>query len=351
MHVPAFEERVTKGQKRLVAGPDTQALLPLAYPWLYDQYKNGIQNLWTPEEIGMAEDKLQYPDLPPNLKRQYDYLLSMLTTMDMFVTDAVATCLQKHASAPELRQWLSLQQFQEALHSDSYAYIIQEIGLDQDEVFNRYLTEPTLYAKIELAQQYMGLAEKADPSTTEGMADLIVAYTFLSLMFEGVWFLLGLSAGSYASKQAGLMRGTEDQFTYIRRDEILHVSTGLQVIRALIEEHPEAWTDMTRERILAMVRKSMKAENEFVKATYRGLPQLTAEDYMEQARFQAEKLLRRLQLSLYPEAKETLPWLSIEQRRETNFFERRVTEYRKGVDLAFGAQVPINEIDGWQETD
>ena len=62
MHIPAFGNIIDNHAKKLVFGPPTQALLPVKYQDIYDAYKNGIQNNWTPEEIGLGEDKLEYPE-------------------------------------------------------------------------------------------------------------------------------------------------------------------------------------------------------------------------------------------------------------------------------------------------
>ncbi len=259
MHLPNFGQITPISERRLVGGPPTQSLLPLKYSWLYNTYKKGQQNFWLPQEVGMGRDKEEYYTLPPNVKRQYDLLFSMLTTMDLVVTEAVDVSLMRHASAPELRQWLALQGFQEAVHTDSYTLMAEEIGLDPDEVFTRYLTNPALYAKIAMCGRYSemldSLTDLADP---EQMEKFLTAYAFFSLILESLWFYVGLSAGTYPTRFLGKMTGTNDQFTFIRKDESLHYSVGLTVIGDIIRESPHIDRHRLNRQILNLVSEGLR---------------------------------------------------------------------------------------------
>jgi len=346
MHFPQFGQTITQAEKHLIFGPPTQALLPLKYPEIYDAYKAGIRNNWTPEEIGLNEDRIQYREMTEGVKHQYDLVLSMLTVMDMVVTDSLSDVMGA-ASAPEFRAWLARQQFDEANHSDSYAYIIDGIGLKQQEVFDRYLTDKTLYAKVEMAEEavqklqlaYSTFEAAQQDSNTCTMAaaisTFIEGYAFFPLILEGTWFTMGLKCGTYASQFHGQMRGTADQFAYILRDEQLHTVTGLRALRLIKHEHPEAWTSDVVNYIKKMAEKGIELEREFATNAYHNLPGLPLNDYIEHCQYQCEQWLRQLDISVWPEARPRLKWLteSIETRKETNFFERRVTEYQAGTGL------------------
>ena len=343
MHIPEFQQIATVGERRLVGGPATQSLLPLKYGWLYNIYKKGRNNFWLPEEVGMGEDKLQYATLEPNLRHQYDWLFSMLTTLDEVVTEAVGADIMPHATAPEFRQWLALQCFQEAVHTDSYTMMAEEIGLDPDEVFTRYLQEKPLYDKIEMAGKYAGRLAGLKTETPEQIEEFLCAYAFFPLILEGLWFYMGLSAGTYPSRFARKMLGTSDQFQFIRRDEQLHYNVGLDVIMAILRENPEVNRQRVGEALLDMAYEGMLLEEKFAKATYRDLPGMSAEAYIEHCRFQMKTNLFKLGLvgADYEKSTPALPWISetVDLKREGNFFERRVTEYQVSADL-FGPEDP-----------
>lgn len=338
MHLPKFGQITPISERRLVGGPPTQSLLPLKYSWLYNTYKKAQQNYWLPQEVGMGRDKEEYYTLPPNVKHQYDLLFSMLTTMDLVVTEAVDVSLMRHASAPELRQWLALQGFQEAVHSDSYTVMAEEIGLDPDEVFTRYLTNPALYAKIAMCGRYAetldSLTDLADP---DQMEKFLVSYTFFSLILESLWFYVGLSVGTYPTLFLGKMTGTNDQFTMIRKDESLHYSVGLTVIGDIIRESPHIDRDRLNRKILNLVSEGLRLEDNFADETYKDLPGMSAASYKEQCRFQMRYNLQRLGLS-HPDCEDAtlaLPWVSemVEIKKETSFFERKTSNYQVSTGL------------------
>ena len=338
MHLPKFGQIASVSDRRLVGGPATQALLPLKYSWLYNTYKTARNNFWQPQEVPCGDDKRDYPRLPPNVKHQYDWLFSMLTTMDLVVVEAVDVSVMRHATAPELRQWLALQGFQEAIHTDSYVLLTEEIGLDQDQVFNRYLQEESLYNKVAMAGKYSAILDGiTDLSVPGQMEQFIVSYAFFPLILESLWFYMGLSAGTYATRFEGKMQGTNDQFSLIRRDESLHYSVGLTVLADIIKENPQIDHEYVSSAILEMAVRGLKLEDAFARFTYRDLPGMGADAYLEHCRFQMKLGLRRLGLALpdCDDATPALPWVSetVELRRETNFFERRLGEYQVGVSL------------------
>jgi ribonucleoside-diphosphate reductase beta chain len=328
MHLPDFGAIVDNNAKRMVFGPPTQALLPLKYPAIYDAYKASIRNSWTPEEVGLSQDRYDYQILEPAIKNQWDRMLSMLTTMDMVVTDAVGQHIAPYASAPEFRAWLARQAFEEANHSDSYAFIIDGIGLNQREVFDRYLQERSLYAKIQMADIACGHLQEG---TMEGF---LKGYAFFPLVLEGLWFFLGLCCGTYATYFHRKMLGTTDQFMYILRDEVQHISTGLTALRLVMQESDTATISKVRVVWEDMLRQGWELEKEFAKDVYVELPHLQIKSYMEHSQFRTQQMASRVGLSVYPDAKPQLTWLDeVSRKKEKNFFERRVDEYQVGADL------------------
>ena len=355
MHLPNFKAKVEINDVKIIGGPPTQNLLPLKYKWLYEIFKKANNNFWLPEEISLGNDKLEYMELQPNVKHMYDWLFSMLTTMDLIVTDTLESSIMPYATAPEFRSWLALQGYQEAIHTHSYVTIAEEASLDPDEVFGRYLQEESLYNKIAMAGGYAKLLDVNFTKITmhgfndKYLSNFILGYSFWALVLEGIWFYLGLSAGTYPALHLRKMKGTADQFQYIRRDEALHYSTGISIIQEIIAEYPDLWTKNLQEQILSMVNEGIQLEIMFANDTFKKVIGLSSADYINQCKFQAEQNLNRLGLSLYPDAKSVLPWLSqsVDLKKEANFFERRVTEYQVGTGLSFD-NTSLDDITNWK---
>ena len=55
----------------------------------------------------------------------------------------------RHITAPECRQYLLRQAFEEAIHTHAYQYIVESLGLDEGEVFNAYHEIPSIRDKDE----------------------------------------------------------------------------------------------------------------------------------------------------------------------------------------------------------
>jgi ribonucleoside-diphosphate reductase beta chain len=128
------------------------------------------------------------------------------------------------------------------------------------------------------------------------------------------------------------MTGTAKQLQYIMRDEIMHCSFGIRVVKQIMLEN-----NLTLD--LSAIR-TMWDESEAAEAAYARhilkTPILgyNAPDHIEQFRYTANLRARQLNLQEpFPGAKRTLPWLDEQAnlRKETNFFEGTVTEYQQGL--------------------
>lgn len=98
---------------------------------------------------------------------------------------------------------------------------------------------------------------------------------------------------------------------------------GLTVLADIIKENPQIDHEYVSSAILEMAVKGLKLEDAFARFTYRDLPGMSADAYLEHCRFQMKLGLRRLGLVLpdCDDATPALPWVSetVELRRETNF--------------------------------
>ena len=123
----------------------------------------------------------------------------------------------------------------------------------------------------------------------------------------------------------------------------------MTVINDIMRENPDINLGEVQTAILDMVTMGLALEDKFARDTYRDLPGLGADAYMEQCRFLMNVNLRRLGMS-HPDcegAEVALPWVSetVELKREFNFFERKNSEYQVSTDL-FGN---MDEDDGWAD--
>jgi len=330
---------VNPEDKRVVNGlTDVNQLAPFKYPWAWQYFLNANKNHWTPLDINMTQDVHDYHHkLTLEEKHVYENVLAYLTTSDILAMRNVGLAVMEKMSAPELQIYQARQVYEEAMHTWTYQHCIETIGLDQGEIYNRYRVVPAIYGKIKQANQRLEsvLTTEINLNNRNDLEQFVMAYTFFAGVFEGTWFYNGFSP-IFALQRRGLMKGTAEQLQYIMRDEIMHCSFGIKVVKQIMEEEQ-----------LSLDPKAIRTmwdEAEAVEANYANYllkePILgySAEEHMEQFRFIANRRAKQLrQDEPFPGAENALPWLDEQAslRKEKNFFETRVTEYQTGTTLAW----------------
>jgi ribonucleoside-diphosphate reductase beta chain len=330
---------VNADDKRVVNGlTDINQLAPFKYPWAWDYFLNANKNHWTPLDINMAQDLQDYHHkLTPTELHVYENVLAYLTTSDILAMRNIGLAVMEKMSAPELQIYQARQVYEEALHTWTYQHCIETIGLDQGEVYNRYRVVPEINAKIDITNRRLSsiLRPDIDLSKRDELENFVQAYVFFAAVFEGCWFYNGFSP-IFALQRRGLMKGTAEQLQYIMRDEVLHASFGIRVVRQILQEEgisldPKAMRDMWDESEAAEAGYASYIMREPILG-------YSAEDHVAQFRYIANRRARQLGVEEpFPGAVCTLPWLDEQAniRKEKNFFETRVTEYQTGSVLSW----------------
>lgn len=246
---------------------DPNKILPMSYLWARKHYKDGIANNWTPEEIPMQQDVEQWRSmnvLSEKERRLILWNLGFFSTAESLTANNLVLTVYRHISNPECRQYLLRQAFEEAIHTDTFIYCCDTLGLDPDEIYNMYNTIPSIAAKdeyvIELTKSIL------DPSfSTEGtdnirrfVHDLVGYYVIM----EGIFFYAGF-AMILALKRQGKMVGIGEQFEYIMRDESIHLAFGCDLINTIKTENPEIWTQEFQDEIVELIKKAVELEKAY----------------------------------------------------------------------------------------
>ncbi len=328
------QQPISSADKRVINGSgDINQLAPFKYPWAWEFFLNANKNHWTPLDINMAQDVHDYHhNLSPAERHVYENVLAYLTTSDILAMRNIGLAVMEKMTAPELQIYQARQVYEEALHTWTYQHCIETIGLDQVEIYNRYRVVPEINAKIQLANRRLNdaLRHDIDLKNRDDLHSFVMSYTFFSGIFEGCWFYNGFSP-IFALQRRGMMKGTGEQFQYIMRDEVLHASFGIRVVRQIMQEEnvtldPQAVRDMWDEAEAAEINYS-----KYILPT--PILGYSQQDHHEQFRFIANRRARQLGMAEpFPGAQNALPWLDEQSnmRKEKNFFETRVTEYQTG---------------------
>jgi ribonucleoside-diphosphate reductase beta chain len=331
--------RVRVEDKRVINGQaDVNQLVPFKYKWAWDKYLSGCANHWMPQEINMSRDIATWKD--PNGLTEDERLvvkrnLGFFVTADSLAANNIVLGTYRHITAPECRQYLLRQAFEEAIHTHAYQYIVESLGLDEGEIFNAYHEVSSIRDKDEFLIPF--IETLTDPEfktgTPEADQQLLKSLIVFACIMEGLFFYVGFAQILSLGRQNKMM-GAAEQYQYILRDESMHCNFGIDLINQIKMENPHLWTPEFREEIRGLIQKGVELEYRYAEDTMpRGVLGLNAPMFKEYLRFVANRRAQQIGLDpLYPGAANPFPWMSemVDLKKEKNFFETRVIEYQTG---------------------
>ena len=157
---PATQSRVKAADKRIINGQtDVNQLVPFKYKWAWEKYLATCANHWMPQEVNMTRDIALWKDpngLTEDERRIIKRNLGFFVTADSLAANNIVLGTYRHITAPECRQFLLRQAFEEAIHTHAYQYIVESLGLDESEIFNAYHEVTSIRDKDEFLLPFIG---------------------------------------------------------------------------------------------------------------------------------------------------------------------------------------------------
>lgn len=319
---------------------DPNKILPLRYPWAREHYVSGIANNWTPEEIGMQQDVEQWKSptfLSADERRMILWNLGFFATAESLTANNLVLAVYRHVTNPECRQYLLRQAFEEAVHTDTFIYCCDSLGLDPDEIYTMYQTIPSIKEKddfvVRLTESIFdaNFHTEGTDNTQRFLHDLIGYY----IIMEGIFFYAGF-AMMLALKRQNKMVGIGQQFEYIMRDESIHLAFGCDLINTIKLENPEVWTEAFQKEVVELIKHAVELEKRYAHdACPHGLLGINAQQFSQYVEYIADRRLERIGLPKVYLTENPLSWMSqaTDLQKEKNFFETRVTEYQSAGSL------------------
>jgi ribonucleoside-diphosphate reductase beta chain len=338
------ERRINVADKRVINGStDVNQLVPFKYKWAWEKYLATCANHWMPQEVNMARDIALWKDpngLTPDERLVVKRNLGFFVTADSLAANNIVLGSYRHITAPECRQFLLRQAFEEAIHTHAYQYIVESLGLDEGEIFNAYHEVPVIRAKDEFLIPFIDTL--TDPNfktgTPEADQQLLRSLIVFACIMEGLFFYVGFVQILALGRQ-NKMTGAAEQYQYILRDESMHCNFGIDLINTIKLENPHLWTPAFREEIRGLMQQGVELEYRYAEDTMpRGVLGLNASMFKEYLRFIANRRCQQVGIDpIYPGAENPFPWMSemIDLKKERNFFETRVIEYQTGGTLSW----------------
>jgi ribonucleoside-diphosphate reductase beta chain len=328
-------------EKRVINGRITMAfnLLPLKYPWAYDLYRTMKANHWEPEDIPMHKDAAQWKSSEVTDIDRWIIRMAVgyFSAAEGIVGDNIIHVVRELVTASELKLVLGRHAHEENVHADSLLYMISSLGIDPYECEAMFVDIPTIKAKNAFVTRIShALRRDLDLTKTENKQLLAKNIFTFGLVMEGTQFygLFGMVLSLY---RQGKFPGIGQMFRYTLRDESNHIELFRRLLLELVQENPDVWTPEFQEELRQTMAEGVQLEIDFIRDCL-PLPAigLKPEEFVEYIRYISNRRLQSVGLEpLFPGAQNTLPWLAelMDIRKEQNFFEGRVTEYRKASAL------------------
>src|ERR1700744_2759421 len=340
----ASEARVNVADKRIINGQtDVNQLVPFKYKWAWEKYLAGCANHWMPQEVNMSRDIALWKDpngLTEDERRIIKRNLGFFVTADSLAANNIVLGTYRHITAPECRQFLLRQAFEEAIHTHAYQYIVESLGLDESEIFNAYNEVTSIRDKDQFLIPFIEAI--MDPNfhtgTPETDQTLLRSLIVFECLMEGMFFYVGFTQILSLGRQ-NKMTGAAEQYQYILRDESMHCNFGIDLINQVKLENPHLWTAEFKAEIKGLFMKAVELEYRYAEDTMpRGVLGLNASMFKGYLRYIANRRAQQIGLeALFPNEENPFPWMSemIDLKKERNFFETRVIEYQSGGALSW----------------
>lgn len=329
---PKWDDNI---ERRTIIKGDTTGLFNLnsvKYTWAKSMYQVMIGNFWVPEKVkGLWDDAVQFKNaLTDEERRAYKGILSFLIFLDSIQTVNLPN-FNDYITAPEVNLILSIQAYQEAIHSQSYATILETIvdSKERDEIYYFWRTDKHLLERNEfIGGIYQDFIDT--PNDTNLFRGIIANY-----LLESIYFYNGFAFFDTLASQTKMV-ATDRMINYIRRDELTHVTVFANIIKEIRKEFPKIYDEKL---IYTMMETAVKQETKWsqhiIGNKIIGMSPDNVEIY---TKWLANKRLDLIGLKpLYPEVVVN-PFKHLEAMQDNNsekgnFFESTVTNYSQSSSM------------------
>lgn len=304
---------------------DRFVLFPIKHHDVFAEYKKCVESFWTPGEIDMSRDQSDWNDKLTDAERTFvKHVLAFFAASDGIVNENLASSFYDAIKIPEIRCFYGFQIAMENIHSETYSLFIDTLipSSERESVFGALKHMPTVAKKAEWSLKWI------DPINNSFQTRL-VAFAIV----EGLFFC-GSFAAIFWLKKRGLMPGLAHSNELISRDEISHYKFARLIYNTYIEKK------LPDQQIRGMIDEAVRVESEFFKSAITSrLDGINSHSMIRYIKYVADNIAMDFCEEKKTMFGETNPFEfmeSILMEGKTNFFEKRVSEYKKMSEVRHG---------------
>ena len=307
-------------------------IFPIQHDDIWQWYKKQEASFWIAEEIDLHQDVVDWKKLSDDERYFLKHILAFFAASDGIVNENLAENFVNEVQYSEAKFFYGFQIMMENIHSEMYSLLIDTLvdnDSEKDELFNALERFPAIKKKADWALRWID---------SDSFAERLIAFAAV----EGIFFS-GAFCSIFWMKKRGLLPGLATSNEFISRDEGLHRDFACHL------HNNHLLNKVPQERIIQIISEALEIEREFITESLPvnliGMNSKLMSEYLE---FVTDHLLETLNCpKVYNTANpfDFMDMISLEGK--TNFFEKRVSEYKKAgvgeeqsdhnIDDAFGA--------------
>lgn len=296
-------------------------LHPIKHPDIFKMGKDAIASFWTVEELDFSNDKAEFDKMKSDEQHFIRQILAFFASADGIVIENLVENFCSDVQLPEARYFYGYQSFNEQIHAETYAKLLEVYIGDPDKVgalLEEARGSPAVKAKTEFAKKHFDIPASVEPDKYKNFAKRLIAFACV----EGINFSSSF-CGIYWIKDKYECRALTLSNEFISRDEGLHRNFAVALYNKFMH-------NLTAEEIINIVKESVAVEEVWVRNS--ALPErlvgMNQELMVQYVKHTADILLSDLQVAPYYKVQNPFKFMDqISIGSKTNFFERRVSEY------------------------
>jgi len=227
---------------------DRLAIFPIKYDKLWEMYKLQRNAIWTPEEVDLSKDVIDWNNKLTEDERYFiEHILAFFSQSDGLVNMNLGLRFTKEVQIPEAKFVYRFQQMMEDIHNEMYSLMIDNLIKDdekKDKLFRAIETIPCIKAKGDWCMKWI--------QSEDSFGKRLIAFAIV----EGIYFS-GAFCSIYWLKQRNLMTGLCVANEFIARDEGMHCQFACMLYEMIKNK-------ISQEIVHGMFREAIEIEKEFI---------------------------------------------------------------------------------------
>lgn len=296
------------------------SVFPIEHPELYAFYQKQRDMFWVTAEIDFSNDRQSWDSLPQAEREFLLFILFFFSQADGIVMENLSSNFQEEVPFKEAKAFYAMQNAIEMIHAETYATMIETVIRDEE-------TKRRAFDAIQYCEEITNMAAWASfwMSREHDLGVRIFAFA----VYEGIFFNVGFIpirwlGGGDKNKVPGFVQLNE----LISRDETLHMNFAPVILKKLgFHGNPKY-----QEHVKEIVSSSFGIMQKLIKRSLgdKGFVGMTPADMIAFTKTVYNRFTKWTGFGrFFPPVENPFPKML---PNKTNFFEHRVTEYRKVSD-------------------